>query len=110
MGPDLSGIRNQPADALLLHILVPNYEVVPGYQAVTITTRDNRSITGRITTETDNSLSLSTMFGTDETILRSGIASLVASSLSLMPDGLEQTMTKNDLADLIAYLKSVPKS
>lgn len=110
VGPDLSGIRNQPADALLLHILVPNYEVVPGYQAVTITTRDNRSITGRITTETDNSLSLSTMFGTDETILRSGIASLVASSLSLMPDGLEQTMTKNDLADLIAYLKSVPKS
>ena len=108
VGPDLSGIRNQPADALLLHILVPNYEVVPGFQAVSITQRDGSSVVGHISTETENSVTLRTVYGTDETVLRTHIASLVASGLSLMPDGLEQSMTKNELADLIAYLKSIP--
>ncbi|MBE7536939.1 MAG: c-type cytochrome [Opitutaceae bacterium] len=108
VGPDLSGNRNQPADALLLHILVPNYEVYPGYQAVSISTRDGRSLSGRILTETGSSLTLRTAFGTDEVVMRSAIASLNASSLSLMPDGLEQSMSRNELADLVAYLKSPP--
>ncbi|MBP7142332.1 MAG: c-type cytochrome [Opitutaceae bacterium] len=108
VGPDLSGNRNQPADALLLHILVPNYEVYPGYQAVSIATPDGRMLSGRILTETDASLTLRTAFGTDEVVMRSSILSLNASSLSLMPDGLEQSMTRDELADLIAYLKSPP--
>jgi putative heme-binding domain-containing protein len=108
VGPDLSGIRNQPADALLLHILVPNYEVVPGFQAVSITLRDGSTVVGHISTETESSVTLRTVYGTDETVLRTHISSLVASGLSLMPDGLEQSMTKNELADLIAYLKSIP--
>ena len=40
VGPDLSGIRNQPADALLLHIVVPDYEITPGYEAYTVQTGD----------------------------------------------------------------------
>ena len=32
VGPDLTGLRNQPADAILLHIIVPNYEVAPNYR------------------------------------------------------------------------------
>lgn len=108
VGPDLSGNRNQPADALLLHILVPNYEVYPGYQAVSISTHDGRILSGRILTETDSSLTLRTAFGTDEVVMRGSIVSLTASSLSLMPDGLEQSMSRNELADLIAFLKSPP--
>ena len=42
VGPDLSGIRNQPADAILLHILVPDFEITPGYEAYTVQTRDGR--------------------------------------------------------------------
>jgi len=37
--------------------------------------------------------------------LRSDIAEIKANSLSLMPEGLEQAMNQQDLADLIAYLK-----
>ncbi len=106
VGPDLSGNRNQPAEALLLHILVPNYEVYPGYQSVSIATPDGRTLSGRILTESDTSLTLRTAFGADEVVMRSAILSLNASSLSLMPDGLEQSMSRNELADLIAYLKS----
>ena len=30
-GPDLFEIRNQPKEAILLHIIIPEYEIVPGY-------------------------------------------------------------------------------
>jgi putative heme-binding domain-containing protein len=106
VGPDLTGIKRQPADAILLHTLVPNHEVVPQYQAVSIETRDNRTLTGWIAAETDNAITLRTAAGADEVVLRSAIASLSASGVSLMPDGLEQAMTRAELAGLIAFLKS----
>ena len=105
VGPDLTGVNNQPADALLLHTLVPNYEVLPSYQSVAIETSDGRSLSGYLVSETDNSLTLRTAFGTEEAVLRSNIISIHHSGLSLMPDGLEQSMTKEELAHLIAYLK-----
>ena len=106
VGPDLTGVKNQPADALLLHTLVPNYEVYPAYQAVSVQLADGQSVSGRLISETENSLTLRTAFGTDESILRSKITSLTNTGRSLMPDGLEQTMTKEELAQLIAFLKS----
>ena len=106
VGPDLTGVKNQPADALLLHILVPNYEVLPAYQSISIRTNDGRSFSGWLVSETENSLTLRTTFGTDESILRRNIASLSNSGLSLMPDGLEQNISKDDMAKLIAYLKA----
>ena len=56
--PDLSGIRNQPADAILLHVLVPRYEIAPGYQAYKVETRDGRTLFGRLESEAPNSLTL----------------------------------------------------
>jgi hypothetical protein len=41
----------------------------------------------------------------DETILRTSIAQMRASSLSLMPDGLEKALGRQGLADVIAYLQ-----
>ncbi len=108
VGPDLTGMRNQPADALLLHILVPNYEVMPAYQAITVTTQDGRAISGCVTAETDASLTLRTASGAEETVLRGSVAATAAAGISLMPDGLEQTMTRQELADLISHLKSEP--
>ncbi len=105
VGPDLTGMRHQPADALLLHILVPNYEVAPDYQMATLTTTDGRALSGSVAAETDTSVTLRTPAGTEETVLRSAIRSLSSTGASLMPDGLEQTMTRQELADLIAYLK-----
>ncbi|MEC3878535.1 PVC-type heme-binding CxxCH protein [Parapedobacter sp. 10938] len=105
VGPDLTGVKNQPPDALLLHTLVPNYEVYPAYQSVVIRTKSGTTVSGRVASETENSLTLRTAFGSDETILRSQIESLTNSGISLMPEGLEQTMTREELANLIAYLK-----
>ena len=41
----------------------------------------------------------------DDTILRANIAEMRASSLSLMPDGMEKVLGRQGLADVIAYLQ-----
>ncbi len=105
VGPDLTGINNQPASALLLHTLVPNYEILPDYQTVLVETVAGKQLTGRIMAESAHSLSLKTTFGTDETLPRDRIANIETTGTSLMPDGLEQNMSRQDLADLIAFLK-----
>jgi len=41
----------------------------------------------------------------EETIGRSNIVSIASSGLSMMPQELEKTMTRREMADLLAYLK-----
>jgi putative heme-binding domain-containing protein len=108
LGPDLSGIRNQPADAILLHVLVPDYEIAPGYEAYTVETRDGRTLFGRLESEAPNSLTLRDASSQQHVILRSQVAVMSASASSLMPNELERAMSEQDLADLIGYLKASP--
>jgi putative membrane-bound dehydrogenase-like protein len=105
VGPDLSGIRNQPADALLLHIVVPDYEVTPGYEAYAVQTRNGSTIVGRLESEAPTSVTLRDASGRAHVILRKEVESMTGTSSSLMPAGLEQAMSSQELADLIAYLK-----
>jgi putative heme-binding domain-containing protein len=109
VGPDLSGIRHQPADAILLHTLVPDYEITPGYQAYVVETRDGRTLVGRLESEAPNSLTLRDGAAERRVILRSDVISMSASAHSLMPAELERTMSEQDLADLIGYLKADPR-
>lgn len=106
IGPELTAIHNQPAEAILLHIIVPNYEIAAGYQTFTLETKDGRTLSGWLVGETEASVLLRTVTEGDTTVLRSNIRSLTAASVSLMPDGLEKTMSQQELADLIAYLKT----
>jgi putative membrane-bound dehydrogenase-like protein len=109
VGPDLTGIRNQPADAILLHVLVPDYEISAGYQAYVIETRDRRTLVGRLESEAPNSVTLRDGAAQQHVILRSDIVSMSASAHSLMPPELERAMPPQDMADLIAYLKADPR-
>ena len=106
VGPDLSGIGNQPADALLLHILAPDYEITPGYEAYTVETRDGQSLFGRLESETAGSLTLRDAAGQGHTLLRAAVANMSAAPSSVMPATFGEVLSAQDLADLIAYLKS----
>jgi putative heme-binding domain-containing protein len=109
VGPDLSGIRNQPGDAILLHALVPDYEITPGYQAYVVETRDGRTLVGRLESEAPNSVTLRDGASQRHVILRSDVTSMSASAHSLMPAELDRAMSEQDLADLIGYLKADPR-
>jgi putative heme-binding domain-containing protein len=109
VGPDLSGLRNQPADAILLHVLVPDYEISAGYQAYVIETRARQTLVGRLESEAPNSLTLRDGASQQHVILRSDVISVSASARSLMPPELERAMSEQDMRDLIAYLKANPR-
>ena len=108
LGPDLSGARNQPAEALLLHILVPDYEIAAGYGAYVIETRDGRVLSGRLESDAAHTVTLRDASSGTHVIPRNRIASMSASTGSLMPGEFERMMSPQDLADLIGYLKSSP--
>ena len=109
VGPDLSGIRNQPADAILLHVVVPDYDIAAGYQSYVVETRDRRTLVGRLEAEAPNSVTLRDGAAQAHVILRSDVISMSASIRSLMPAELERAMPEQDLADLIGYLKADPR-
>ena len=107
LGPDLTGLANQPAETLLLHILVPNHEVHGGFTLYELETKDGQSFAGLLTAETPDNLTLRMPLGITKTLARKDVKTLRASPLSLMPNELEKAMTKQELADLIAFLKRV---
>ncbi len=103
----LSALRNKSAEQLLIDVLDPSREVDPRYLSYEVTTGRGRVMTGIIATETAASLTLRRGEGAEDVILRGQIDSVVSSGKSLMPEGLESQLTKQDLADVIAYLMKV---
>jgi putative heme-binding domain-containing protein len=107
VGPDLFGIRNQEREAILLHTIVPEHEIMPGYAAYRVELKDGREVEGMIANESATHVRLRRALGEEESIAREQIASMEASGLSLMPQELEKNMTRQEMADLIAYLKGM---
>jgi putative heme-binding domain-containing protein len=108
VGPDLlSALRNKAPETLLIDILDPSREVDPRYLNYQIITKSGRVFTGMIASETASSLTLRRAEKAEDTILRQQIDEIQATGKSVMPDGLEMQMSKQDLADLIGYLLSV---
>jgi putative membrane-bound dehydrogenase-like protein len=108
VGPDLlSALRNKSAEQLLVDILDPSREVDPRYLNYTVRTRRGLVLTGLIATETATSLTLRRGEKAEDTVLRAQVEAIESSGKSLMPDGLEAQLSKQDLADLIAYLRAV---
>jgi putative membrane-bound dehydrogenase-like protein len=108
VGPDLSLLRDKTPGDFLLAIIDPNAAVEPRFLAYDIETRDDRSLVGVISAESSTSLTLVQPGGIQEKILRSDISEIKATGLSLMPEGFEQSINQQELADLIAYLKTAP--
>jgi putative membrane-bound dehydrogenase-like protein len=107
VGPDLrSTIRGKSGEYLLIAILDPSREVDPRYLNYIVTTKTGQMITGLIASETSSSLTLRRGEGAEDTILRSRVETIEATPKSVMPEGLEMQLSRQDVADLIAYLQS----
>jgi putative heme-binding domain-containing protein len=111
IGPNLSAY-GQPASSsekLLINILDPNREVAPDYVGYDVTLKDGRVLTGIIGTQTPNSVTLKQpgTGGSGIVILRNNIEEMRSNNLSLMPEGLEQSISVEEMADLLAFLTAI---
>jgi putative membrane-bound dehydrogenase-like protein len=108
VGPDLvSTLRNKSREQLLNDILDPSREVDPRYLNYQIVTKKGLTFSGLIAADTASSVTLRRGEKAEDTILRDQIDEIQATGKSVMPEGLETQLSKQDVVDLIAYLQVV---
>ena len=107
IGPDLAALSDKSVPAMLVAILDPNRAVEEKYLAYTVLTHAGETRQGLLFEETATSITLAAADGETHTILRNQIDTLDATGKSLMPEGLEQTLSPQDVADVVAYVRSV---
>jgi putative membrane-bound dehydrogenase-like protein len=107
VGPDLASLGDKSPQALLIAVLDPNRAVEARYVGYTATTKGGRVFTGVLASETGNSITLIGPDGKKEVILRSDLDELTSSGKSAMPEGLEKEIPPQDMADLIAHVRSL---
>ena len=108
MGPDLSRIGKIRTERDLLEaIAYPSASFVRGYEPMLVKTKSGEQLAGVILNEAANHLEMAIGPALQRKIPRADIAELKPSPISLMPAGLDRVLTKQELADLIAFLKSL---
>ncbi len=107
VGPDLTRIgkiRNERD--LLESIVFPSVSFVRSYEPVNVTTKAGKQLNGLIRRDNPDEIVLA-LSGTEEVrISRNDIEEMHPSTLSIMPAGLDQQLTLQELADLVAFLKA----
>ena len=104
VGPDLSGISSRPKEALLVDILDPSRQVAPDFAAYSVVLKDGDPISGLIVAENENGITVRRPNEVDAVLQRGQIREIRADGKSLMPEGLEEGMTMEDMADLLRFL------
>ena len=108
-GPGLSGLSERlKASEVLLAILEPSQKIDPKYAATVIETSDGRTLQGRIEQESDSHLLLRTAdsFDGPVSVAISDVEERYLSPVSLMPSGQLNSLTRDEILDLVAYLLS----
>lgn len=107
VGPDLTKVGEIRTERDLLEaILYPSASFVRSYEPVTAATADGRVLNGIVERDTPSELVLRINADQVERIPRDTIEELRPGSVSIMPAGLDQQLTPQELADLIAFLKA----
>ncbi len=104
-GPDLSTLKSRNALSIITEIINPNNSIADKYGNWDLVLSDGSKLSGIITSENDNSLSLKQMGGVVTLIEKYRIKSRVSAKLSAMPNGLEANIKLQDMADLVAFIK-----
>jgi putative heme-binding domain-containing protein len=108
IGPDLTKIGAIRTERDLLEsILFPSNTLARDYETHVIETDEGRQILGLIESHTAEGLLIVDAAGQKVSVSHEHIAGNTTLEMSLMPMGLDQTMSEQELLDLVAYLRSL---
>lgn len=105
IGPELTGSNRSDLDYILLNIVDPNAEIAPSYKLTVIKTQNGRVISGNIKSENKDKVVVN-VIGQEVILDKSQIISRDTSNQSMMPEGLLDSLSKQEVIDLIAYLQT----
>ncbi len=104
VGPDITLNGRNNWEQLLSNVFDPSLVIGPGYQARQLLTDDGRVLTGLAVEEGEQRVVLKVQGGKLETIPRDQIEEYKVSDVSMMPEQLENQLTRQEIADLMAFL------
>lgn len=106
VAPDISDSRTKTPDFYLMNILDPNRAIDANYFSFNILDTDGKVHSGIVASETSSSITLKQPEGKLITIPRDEIELFKNNGVSLMPVGLEQKINKQQMADVISFIKN----
>ena len=107
VGPNLTRIGEARTERDLLEAVVyPSASFVRSYEPILVTTRSGDTLSGMIKDESDTAFTLVTGPGAEQRLPRSEVAEQRPSAVSIMPAGLDEQLTRQELADLVTFLKN----
>ena len=91
---------------MLEAIVFPSASFVRSYEPVRVTTLDGRVLSGILKKDAPDEIVLTVAADKEERLARADVESIAPGTVSLMPDGFDKQVTAQELADLVAFLKS----
>ena len=98
------GIRTERD--LLEAIVFPSASFVRSYESVRVVTTDERTFNGILKKDAPDEIIVVVAADKEERVARADVASITPSAVSVMPSGLDQQLSPQDLADLVAFLRA----
>ncbi len=108
VGPELIGSGRSNLDALLANVIDPNQIIGNGYENITVTTKDDRTVAGRMVEDTPNHVKLLAIGGAEQIVPRDQIAKLENTHQSVMPMGFG-ALPDDVFRNLIWYVLAPPE-
>jgi putative heme-binding domain-containing protein len=107
VGPDLATFKTAGSDSILTNLFNPNAEVASQYQAFTFTLENGESLIGIIAAEDPQNVTIRMAGGQERTFPRRQVQTMKGLGQSLMPEGLEASLTEQDVADLLEFINTL---
>ena len=103
VGPDLTGVGRDNLDLILSNVLDPSLVIGKPYYVYVAKLKDDTAVSGLLADDSPKQIVLKDPIGL-HVIPRDQIVKLVQQNISMMPEGLEKTMSKDEFCDLVAFL------
>jgi putative heme-binding domain-containing protein len=107
LGPDLTRIGATRTDRDLLEAIVfPSASFVRSYEPLLVVTRDGRQFSGLVRKDAPDEVVLVKSPTEEYRVARDDIEELLPGTVSIMPQGLYQQLSLQDLSDLVVFLRA----
>ena len=107
IGPALDGVGLTGAEAILRHVLTPSAAMEGSYRSFRVVTRDGRVVQGLLVSQDADAIVVRQPEVADVRIPTRDVAQADFTGVSVMPEGLLESMPPQEVTDLFAHLKSL---
>jgi putative heme-binding domain-containing protein len=108
IGPDLTAVDRKNLEVLLPNVIDPSAVIREGYQQYVVATADGRVLSGLLAENTADRVTVLDAKGVRTALPKGEVESVTRAEASLMPEGLLDAFSDQELRDLFAYLRSEP--